>query len=180
MKYRVAMAAMLLYAAAFLQAAPLTSIRLFGVRMLLPLVLSVITGLLRGPFESFLMGFLFGLSMDALMGRSLGLHAILYAMIAWGLTFINEQLYREKIVIQSTFIFAATILTETIYFLFMFLLKGYDAFGTVFMQLILPTALLNSLLILPLYPPLAKAYLKLDEIDRKRNRIGASASGRTS
>ena len=179
MKYRVAFASMLLYAAAFLQAAPLASIRPFGVRMLLPLVLSVITGLLRGPFESLLMGFLYGLSLDVLMGRNLGLHAVFYAAVAWSLTLINEKLYREKIVIQSTFVFVATVLTETAYFLAMFLFQGYAQFGHLFLTLILPTALCNSLLVLPLYPPLAKAYARLDAIDRKRNRLGAGTAGRT-
>lgn len=179
MKYRVAVAALLLYATAFLQAGPLTSLRPFGVRMLLPLVLSVVTGLLRGPFESALMGFLQGLVMDVLMGRSLGLHAVLYAVVAWSLTLVNEKLYREKVVIQSTFAFAATIVTETAWFLIMFLFKGYGAFGQLFLQLILPAALLNSLLILPLYPPLAKAYARLDALDRKRNRLGAGAPGRS-
>ncbi len=180
MKYRIGMAALLLYAASFLQAAPIASLRPFGVRLLLPLVLTVVTGLLRGPFESLLMGFLYGLSMDILMGRTLGLHAVMYAAVAWSLTLVNEKLYREKIVLQGAFAVAATLLTEIVFYLVLFLFKGYGAFETVFSQLILPAALLNGLLILPLYPPLARAYRRLDEVDRKRNRVGNGVAGRTS
>ena len=180
MKYRIAMVVLLVYAASFLQAAPLSSFRIFGVHMSLPLVLSVVTGLLRGPVESLMMGFLYGLSMDMLMGRTLGLHAVMYAAVAWSLTLVNEKLYREKFLLQSAFAFTATLLTEMLFYLILFLFKGYGATGTVFVQLIMPAALLNGLLILPLYPPLSRAYRRLDEVDRKRNRIGSGVPGRTS
>lgn len=175
MKYRIAAAALLLYASAFLQAAPLSVLRPFGVAMMLPLALTVVTGLLRGPFESILMGFLYGLSADMLLGRTLGLHALLYAGVAGLLTLVNEKLYREKLLIQFAFSFTAAVITETLFFVFWFLLRGYDAFGTMFLRNILPMAVCNGLLVLPLYRPVARVYAWLDAVDRKRNRIGGNA-----
>lgn len=172
MKYRISVAMMLLYVVAFLQANPLAVIRPFGIRMLLPLAVTVVTGLLRGPLESVLMGFLYGMSMDMLMGRTLGLHAVMYAAVAGLISLVNEKLYREKIFIQAAFSLISVLVTEVMFYLFVFLLRGYSSFGTMFVAVILPTALCNSLLILPLYRPFAAIYARLDVLDRKRNRIG--------
>ncbi len=172
MKYRIIAVAILLYVASFLQANLLSVVTPFGVRLLLPLALSVVTGLLRGTFESVLMGFLYGMAMDMLMGRTLGLHAVLYAMVAGLLSLVNEKLYREKILIQVSFSMAAVLVTEVPYYLAIFLLRGYGSFGSVFITLILPVILLNSLLVLPLYHPIARLYGRLDVLDRKRNRLG--------
>jgi rod shape-determining protein MreD len=172
MKYRIFTAAVLLYVTAFLQANPLAVIRPFGIRMLLPLAAAVVTGLLRGPFESVLMGFLYGMSMDMLMGRTLGLHAVLYAAAAGLTSLVNEKLYREKIFIQAAFSFVSVIVTEVLYYLAVFLLRGYASFGTMFLAVILPAALCNSLLILPLFRPFSAIYARLDVLDRKRIRLG--------
>ena len=175
MKYRIAAALLLLYASAFLQAGPLAVLRPFGVAMMLPLALTVVTGLLRGSFESMLMGFLYGISADMLLGRTLGLQALLYAAVAGLLSLVNEKLYREKLFIQFAFSFTAAIVTETLFYLVWFLLRGYESFGVMFLRNILPMALCNGLLVLPLYRPVAQVYAWLDAVDRKRNRIGGNA-----
>ncbi len=174
MKVRIVMAGFLLYVTAFLQSGPLTDFRPFGIRMILPLAMAVMTGLLRGRGESILMGFLYGMVMDMLMGRTLGVYALLYAIVAGSISLVNEKLYRDKWLLQVVFSALAALFTETLYFLFLFLLRGYGEFDTIFIQTILPLSLLNGLLVLPLYGPLRAVYTKLDKLDRKRNRLGTS------
>lgn len=172
MKYRIVTGLVFLYVTAFLQANLLAVIRPFGIRMILPLAATVVTGLLRGSFESVLMGFLYGMSMDILMGRTLGLHAVLYAAVAGLISLVNEKLYREKIFIQAAFSFLSVLVTEVLVYLAVFLLRGYASFGTMFLTVILPAALCNGLLILPLFRPYAAIYARLDVLDRKRIRLG--------
>ena len=145
MKYRIIAALLLVYASSFFQASPFASLQIFGVRLLLPLSLAVVTGLLRTPFESVLMGLLYGLSMDMLTGRALGIYTVLYGLIAGCFALFNEKIYRERILIRFFFGFIATVATETVYFLIIFLFRGYADFGVIFMQFIFPVALLNGL-----------------------------------
>jgi len=102
----------------------------------------------------------------------LGLHAVLYAATAGLISLVNEKLYREKMLIQLSFSIAAVVATEVIFYLAVFLLRGYDSFAMAFVTLILPVALCNGLLVLPLYRPVAGLYARLDVLDRKRNRLG--------
>jgi hypothetical protein len=84
---------------------------------------------------------------------------------------INEKLYREKFLVLVTFAFSATIIIETMFFLIMFMFRGYRYLPFLFGTVIVPEAIYNSILILPLFKPVSKAYNLLDSVDRRRNRL---------
>ncbi len=172
MKRRVLSALLLLLIVSLLQANVLSVIRIVGISALLPLAIAVVTALLRRSFESTLMGFLYGMVYDMLLGRNLGFHALMYAAVAAGISLVNEKLYREKHFIQIVFSFSAVLVTETLFYLALFLLKGYATFSTVFVTVVLPAALFTAIIALPLYTPLRVLYTRLDRLDRKHSRIG--------
>lgn len=171
MKYRLAASVLLLLSVSFLQTNITGYLALFGVRPILPLTLMVVISLMRSPLQSAGMGLVLGLVMDILLGRTIGWNGMLYMAIAFLIASFSDKIYRERIVIRMTFSFAATLLIETMFFLIIFLLRGYESFPFLFVRVILPEAVYNGLFAIPLYKPLQKMYLFLDSKDRIKNRL---------
>jgi len=172
MKRRIITAGLLVYLVAFLQMSVFAVFRPFGVSAILPIAFVIATSLLRRRYESVCMGFIYGLTYDMLLGRSLGFHAILYSVVAALISMVNEKIYRDKIAVQLVFSVTAAFVTEFFYYLVLFLLKGYETIGVVVGSTLMPVALLSGILVIPIYPPLAKLYYKMDMLDRMHNRIG--------
>lgn len=164
-------AAFFVLAAALLQSTVLGYLEVFSVRPNIIIALTVVISLLRGPLESAIMGFSFGLSLDILMGKTLGWYALILLLLSIIISLVNEKLYRDKILVLLSFAFLSALAVETTFFLIVFLFRGYGAFPYLFSTVIIPEAVLNSLLILPLFKPVMKVYNILDTFDRKRNRL---------
>lgn len=173
MKYRITAAIILIWTAAFFQSTILEYIEIFSIRPNLLIVLMVIIALHRSPAESAAMGLFLGLSMDILMGKTLGWYALLFFLTTFPISMINEKLYREKILVLLTFTFASTVIIETLFILIIFMFKSYSNVPYLFSTVILPEAIYNSILILPLFKPVSGVYTILDRVDRRRNRISA-------
>lgn len=161
----------MVWTATFLQSTILGYIEIFSVRPNLMLVLMVIVALLRSPIESAAMGLCLGLSMDILMGKTLGWYALLFFLVSIPISLINEKIYREKFVVLFSFTFTASVLIETLFFLIMFLFRDYADLPYIFSRITIPEAMYNSILVLPLFRPVSGVYKILDKVDRRRNRI---------
>ena len=133
--------------------------------------LSVIIALLRSPAESGVMAVSLGLCMDILMGKTLGWYAILFLLTTIPISLINGKIYRDKFLVLFTFTFAVSAIVETFFFLIMFLFKGYEDLPYVFLRIIIPESIYNSIIVLPLFKPVSWLYSALDTVDRRRNRI---------
>ncbi|HHU90149.1 MAG TPA: rod shape-determining protein MreD [Clostridiaceae bacterium] len=171
MRYRVMAAVFLIWITAFCQSTLLEYLEIFNVRPNILIVLMVIVALLRSTVESAAMGLLFGLTMDILMGKTLGWYALLFFLVSIPISMINDKLYREKFLVLITFAFSSTVLIETVFFLIIFMFRGYSYLPYLFGTVIVPEAIYNSILILPLFKPVSKAYNLLDTVDRRRNRL---------
>jgi rod shape-determining protein MreD len=173
MRYRIVAAAFLVMAAAVLQSTVMGYLEVFSVRPNILITLAVAIALLRGTVESAIMGAVLGLTMDILMGKTLGWYALLLFLLAILISMVNEKLYREKLLVLMGFGFLSTVAVETLFMLIIFLFRGYRHIPYLFTMVVLPEALLNSILILPLFKPIAKVYNILDTLDRKRNRLSS-------
>ena len=173
MKYRITIAAVLVWVAAFLQSTVLEYIEIFSVRPNLLIVMLVVIALLRSPVESAVMGLILGLLMDILTGKFLGWYALLFFLASIPISLINQKIYRDKLFILISFSFITTAVIETSFFLIIFMFGGYEHLGYVLSKIIIPEALYDGILILPLFRPLSKLYTLLDSLDRRRNRISA-------
>ncbi len=173
MKYRIMAAIAFVWTAAFLQSTVFEHIEVFSIKPNILMVLMVIVSLLRSTYESAAMGLGFGLCMDMLMGKTLGWYALLFFLMSIPISLVNQKLYRDKLLVLLSFGFIPTIAIETAFFLILFLFKGYSYFPFIFSTIILPEALFNSILILPLFKPIAGVYNILDRVDRRRNRISS-------
>jgi rod shape-determining protein MreD len=161
----------LVWTAAFFQSTILGYIEILSVRPNLMIALMVIVALLRSPSESTIMAVSLGLCMDILMGKTLGWYGILFFLAAVPISLINEKIYRDKFLVLFTFTFTASVVIETFFFLIMFMFRGYNNLPYVFSRIIIPEALYNSILVLPLFKPISRVYSILDTVDRRRNRI---------
>jgi len=173
MRYRVMAAVILIWIAAFCQSTLLEYFEIFNVRPNILIVLMVTVALLRSVVESAAMGLLFGLTMDILMGKTLGWYALLFFLVSIPISMINDKLYREKFLVLVTFTFSSTVIIETVFFLIIFMFKDYSHLPYLFGTVIVPEAIYNSILILPLFKPVSKAYNLLDSVDRRRNRLAS-------
>ncbi|NLW03577.1 MAG: rod shape-determining protein MreD [Clostridiaceae bacterium] len=173
MRYRVLAAAFLVLSAAALQSTVMGHFEVFSVRPNILITLAVVIALLRGSVESGIMGVTLGLTMDILMGKVLGWYALLLLMLSIVISLVNEKLYRDKLLVLMSFGFLSTVAVETLYILIIFLFRGYRYIPLIFSTVVLPEAVLNSILILPLFKPVGKVYNILDTLDRKRNRLAS-------
>jgi len=173
MKYRVFAAGVLIMMGAFFQSSVLEYIEIFNIRPNILIVLAVIVSLLRSPVESAVMSLLLGFTMDVLMGKTLGWYALLLFLVSIPISMINEKLYRDKILVLLTFAFGTSVIVEFTFFIIIFLFRSFEHLHFVFWTIIIPEAIYNSILILPLFKPVASVYNFLDRIDRRRNRLAA-------
>jgi rod shape-determining protein MreD len=173
MRYRILAAVFLILAAALLQSTLLGYIEIFSVRANIMITLTVVISLLRVPLESAIMGFGLGLSFDILMGKTLGWYALLLMLLSILISMVNDKLYREKTLILAGFSFISTLAVETLFLLIIFMFRGYGVVPYLFSTVVLPEAVMNGVLILPLFKPVRKVYNILDTLDRKRNRLSS-------
>lgn len=173
MKYRVIAAGILVLIAAFFQSTLFEYIEIFNIRPNLLIVLMVIVSLLRSPVESGIMALLLGLTMDILMGKTLGWYALLFFLVSIPISLLNEKLYRDKFLVLLAFSFGSSAIIEFIFYIIVFMFRGYDHLPFVFWTIIIPETIYNCILILPLFKPVAGVYNLLDRIDRRRNRLAA-------
>ena len=173
MKYRILATSVLVLVVAFLQSTICEYIEFLSIRPNLFIVMLVIVALLRNPVESAVMGVLLGLSFDILMGKSLGWYGLLFFFFFFPISSVNEKIYREKFLVLFAFTFLSTLIIELMFYLIIFLFKDYGNLPYVFSRIVLPESIYNSILVLPLFGPISKAYTLIDSFDRRRNRLSA-------
>ncbi len=173
MKYRILATSALVLTVAFVQSSFCEYIEILSIRPNLFIVLMVIVALLRNQIESAVTGLFLGLTLDILMGKSIGWYGILLFLMSLPISAINEKIYRDKFLVLFTFTFCSTLIIELLFYLIIFMFKDYNGLPFVFSRIILPESLYNSILVLPLFKPISKAYIVIDSFDRRRNRLSA-------
>lgn len=173
MRYRILAAVIFVLSAAVLQSTVMGYLEIYSVRPNIIIALAVVVALLRGSLESGIMGLALGLTMDILMGKTLGWYALLLFLLSILISLVNDKLYREKILVLAGFGFLSTVLVETLFLVIIFLFRGYENIPYLFTTVVLPEAAMNGILILPLFKPVSRVYNILDTVDRKRNRIAS-------
>lgn len=171
MKHRVTAAALLLIVVSFLQTSVMGFVEIDNIRPLLPLAMAVTIALMRSPFESALMGLLLGLNMDVLLGRTIGWNGLLYAGFSFAIASVSDKMYRDRVIVRMGFTLAAAIMSETLYLLIIFLLRGYENVPWLMTHVVLPESAYTCVAVIPLFWPVRALYRWLDARDRLRNRI---------
>jgi rod shape-determining protein MreD len=140
-----------LVASAVLQASIMPHLAVWGVFAELPLLLVATWGLLQGPREGFIWGFIAGIALDVLSGAPFG--AATLSLMAVGLLsgLGKNSVFTAHFVFPMAVAFLATIVYDIVFMLIVWI-SGYStAWLDSLFRIILPTALLNALLMPLIY-----------------------------
>ena len=112
MKVRVLTYAVLVYLVLLLQTTMLESVRLFGVKPNLFLLLIVAVAILRGDVEGAVLGFFMGLAQDMSGGRYFGFYALLGMYLGFAIGSANKRMYKENYLVVIFFTLVSTVFYE--------------------------------------------------------------------
>ncbi len=129
-----------------LQTTIIPHLRVFGVQPDLILIVVVTYAFIQGPAAGSVAGFLGGLLEDLVLIRGVGLNVLCKTIMGYVGGLVERALFADNILFLMIAIFVATILNQTIYAGLIFLLGEKVLFWSTFLDLILPSALYNSLL----------------------------------
>lgn len=136
----------LLFAVALLQSTVVSHFQIWGVFADLPLVIVVSWGLLRGPREGLIWGFVAGVALDIFAGAPFG--AATFALMAVGSLSGLARFtgFRSEIALPMGAVLLATVIYDII-FLIVVWISGYPVYwlDSLF-RLVLPSAVLNTVL----------------------------------
>jgi rod shape-determining protein MreD len=141
----------LLALAAVLEATLLSQLRLFGgtVDLVLLLVLNwTIVGEWRGGAIWALMG---GLCLDLLSGGPFGANALGLVLVAYGASLSEGRFWNSHVLLPLASVLLGTVVYHLVYLSALAVTGHTVAWSLSLSQVTLPTALLNTLLMLPVY-----------------------------
>ena len=132
-----------------LQTAVLPYFPLLGVTPSLPFLVALDWGLLRGVNEGVVWAFIAGFFLDLFTAAPVGGLALTYMIAILAASVINDMLPANRTVIPMFLAAIATIIQQLLYAIFLAIF-GYSIVQVIAASL-LPTVLLNTFLILPIY-----------------------------
>lgn len=146
MRNRIILYIILIFVFVTTQVTFLNFVSIFGIKPNLIIILIVSISLLEGRVQGAAIGFFSGLCLDAVVGIALGIQA-LFGMLL-GLVFgnINKRLFKENILVMAVCTFFSTILYEAAVAITTYLVKQKIDIYMTFKTIILPEAVINSIL----------------------------------
>lgn len=132
-----------------LQTAVLPYFPLFGVTPSLPFLVALSWAVLRGVNEGVVWAFIAGFFMDLFTAAPVGGLALTYMISVLAASLINDRLPTNRFIIPMLLAAIATVIQQLLYAIYL------GIFGYSIVQVIaasfLPTVLLNTFLIMPIY-----------------------------
>lgn len=120
----------------------LAGIELFGVKPNLFLIYVIVTSFFCSRKEGMTVGFVFGFVFDLLIGRVLGLNAVLMLLLSYFISgFCEKIISKNNLLIVMAFVIIATFFYELIYYIIAHL--GDLELKTVLVRILLPECLYN-------------------------------------
>ncbi len=126
-------------------------IRILGAAPNFLLAMVICVSLLRGSVEGGFVGVICGLLMDFLSMTLIGFYAIVYLYIGVICGLLCTNLYRDKLVLAIAFSIPAALISSLLYFVFMFLMWGYNDYYSAVLRHILPESMYVVICILPIF-----------------------------
>ena len=136
----------LLATVAILQTTLVPSLAIWGVFANLPLLFVVSWGLLRGPREGALWGFIAGLMVDLLSGAPFGAATVSLIVVGFLAGLGETTVFRARIALPMIVMFLATIVYELLFLLIVQISGQWVAWLDSVFRLVIPSAILNAVL----------------------------------
>lgn len=136
----------LLAIVAILQTTLVPSLAIWSVFANLPLLVVVSWGLLRGPREGALWGFIAGLMVDLLSGAPFGAATVSLIVVGFLAGLGETTVFRARVALPMIVMFLATIVYELLFLLIVSISGQWVAWLDSVFRLVIPSAILNAVL----------------------------------
>lgn len=140
-----------LLVAALLQSALVSQLPVLGVTADLFLIMVVLVALGRGSVSGAVFGAAAGLVADIVFMEPLGMRMLLYVAVGYGLGRIGEEIHPDGVLLLALTVALSSILAQTAYGLFQYVTGPEGMFLTMLRLQIVPRALLDGLVAIPVY-----------------------------
>ena len=111
---------LLIFVALLLQASWVDSLAIFGITPDVVIIILVYIGITRGQIEATALGFMSGLLIDIYNpGTGLGINALANSLVGFAVGYSRLGIVSEDIQVQAAVLFAATLLHDIIFFIFL-------------------------------------------------------------
>ena len=147
----------------FLQTGIFTELALGGIVPNLFVICTVSIGMIRGKKEGCLIGFVFGILMDALYAMYFGVYALLLAIMGYVAGYVQQIFYEEDMTLPIVMIGLADLLYGIIIFLFSFFPRGRTNFLFYLGHIILPETIYTLILAVFIYRLITKKKRKIEK-----------------
>jgi rod shape-determining protein MreD len=157
--------------AALLQVALAPHLAIGGAVPNFMLLVVIAAALVEGPRYGAVTGFSAGLLFDLLGTGPIGPMALVLCLVGFAAGSLEENMFAEGWRLPVTVVFLASLVTEIAYWIVLAVTGNAQAFGTTFLNVMLPSALYNGVLALLIFPWLAR-FLRRDQRMTTFQRIG--------
>lgn len=135
----------------FLQTGVFTQLTLGGITPNLFIICTISIGMIRGKKEGCVIGFIFGILMDALYAMYFGVYALLLSVMGYIAGYVQQIFYEEDMTLPIVMIGIGDLLYGIAIFLFSFLPRGRTNFLFYFGRIILPEMIYTLILAVFIY-----------------------------
>lgn len=170
MKIRVIAYSILIFLTVLIQSTIADSIKIYGVKPNIIIVVTVIVALLRDETEGAVIGFLCGLIQDAVSGRVIGFYALLGLYLGLIIGKSNKKLNKENVLISIFFTFISTLIYESIVYFFTTVLRAPLDFVHSMKNIILIEAIYNSVISIIVFIIVSRMNKRFEEYEKNSRR----------
>lgn len=152
-----------------LQPTLLNYIKIYGIKPNLILIFIVLIAFFEGKKDGAAVGAVFGLFFDLLVGKIVGLHAILYMYLGSLFGIASEKfLKKPTLIIAVPVVLLVSLLTGCAEYVFRILNIAQFSFKYAFLGILLPEAVYSAIFTIPMYLILKKT-LKIFSVNKRVN-----------
>ena len=131
-------------------------------------ILALIIGLFGGKSLGFILGTIFGVAMDFLIGKNIGIYGIALGIIGILGGYLDEKFSKDSRITMVLIITLATIGFELISYMLNFIINTSNIEIMYFLQKLLIEVIYNIILTIILYPAIIKFGYKIEENFKER------------
>lgn len=153
----------------FLQANFFSCFTIAGVKPSLLVIFVLFIGLFAGKKIGVILGFIFGVYLDLLIGRTVGISGILLAGIGFLGEYLDKNFSKESRITMMLMVIGSTVLYELgeyIYYIFRLEIP-FEMYS--FCKILLIEAIYNAIIVIIVYPVMQKAGYALENTFKVKN-----------
>ncbi len=168
MKIKILFYALTILIIILIQSTILEYLSILNIQPNIMIVFIICIALLNGNIEGASVGFAAGLLQDMLFGYSVGFYALLGMYLGYAAGSSNKRLYKEHLIVAVLFTFIWSFAYEFAFYFFKYfgdILYGNIRFFYPVVRIILPEAVYNSVISIPVYLLIVKLTNRFESIN---------------